>query len=245
VVPRGSSMTGFLLGVASSIVASGLLVAISWIFSSKTRSWLSGLLGYLTGAGSFHLYPTQIGAHKELVAALKRARWVRILAARGNELVQGTLDDLWPRVGRVQDVKIVLPDPERTDEWSWLTHHEGEAAAYDPGFGPNLLADQVRTNLEYLRQRTQDMRNVHIESADFPTVARVVITDRQAFLTIYSEDKHGRDAPCIVCDTSSPIYDFAVRLFNMAWRVVESQKQTMPPLNTSSSDRLTQTPGSA
>ncbi|WP_233512359.1 hypothetical protein, partial [Micromonospora deserti] len=175
-------------------------------------------LGRMAGVGAIRMYPTQAAAAKDVAAAVLGARWVSILAARGNELVSGNLDGLWDKVAAKERVSIVLPDFTRTDSPSWLTHHEEEAARYDPGFGGNLLAEQVKSNSEYLRKRTRGRTNVHLVNVDFPTVGRLVITDRIAFITLYSESSHGRDAPCLAASPSSPFYHFAVRLFSMALR---------------------------
>jgi hypothetical protein len=213
----------FLLGVISSIVASIIVLTVGWAVSVNTRRWIAQLLGRFTGFGLFALFARQADASSELVGAVGDARWVWIYAARGNELVSGTLDSLWDRVSTIEEVRIVLPDPQQTDSRSWLTHHEEEAAKYDPGFGSNLLSRQVQSNIEYLRERTKLFANVQVRTAEFPTVARIVLTDRASFLTLYSSAKHGRDAPCVVARSPSPLYDFSHRLFLMTWRATSTK----------------------
>jgi hypothetical protein len=211
-------VANFLVGVVSSLVASMLLLVAGTYLFPRVRIWVGAALGRVAGVGVIRMYPTQSAAAKDVAAAVLGARHVSILAARGNELVSGNLDDLWDKVATKERVTIVLPDYGRTDPASWLTHHEEEAARYDPGFGENLLAEQVKSNSEYLRKRARGRANVHLENVDFPTVGRLVITDRIAFITLYSESSHGRDAPCLAAGLSSPFYHFAVRLFSMALR---------------------------
>jgi hypothetical protein len=222
---NGANVTNFIVGVVSSLVASILLLLFGTFFFPRVRAWLGSVLGRIAGAGAIRMYPTQTAAAKDVAAAVLGARWISILAARGNELTSGNLEGLWDKVASKERVTIVLPDPARTDSPSWLTHHEEEATRYDPGFGGNLLAEQVKSNTEYLKKRTEGRTNVQIVNVDFPTVGRLVITDRIAFITLYSESRHGRDAPCLAASPSSPFYHFAIRLFSMAMRADQHGNQ--------------------
>ncbi|MFF2216506.1 hypothetical protein [Streptomyces antibioticus] len=48
---------------------------------------------------------------------------------------------------------------------------------------------------------------------DFPVIARLVITEKVAFITPYSDRRHGADSPCVMVASGHPLYELADRLF--------------------------------
>lgn len=52
---------------------------------------------------------------------------------------------------------------------------------------------------------------------DLQQVCRIIVTDRVAYFTSYSASDHGRNSPCVVFSNPGPLYDFALRMFNVTW----------------------------
>ena len=176
-------------------------------------NWLSRL----TGAGLARTYPKQSLANKALIDDLRDAKWVRVFTSRGNELTRDSFAELWSRRSGTVPIKILLPDPLASTAGSWLNQREQEVSEYDVAFRAGRLGRQVEANLEYLRANIIGRPELEIKLYDFPHLARVIATDRFAYLTTYSAREHGRNSPCIVFQNPSPMYDFCLRIFDLAW----------------------------
>ncbi|MEV7967865.1 hypothetical protein AB0O34_18025 [Sphaerisporangium sp. NPDC088356] len=210
-------MNEFVLGVVSSLLATALTVAGGWTFSMRSRQWPVTLLSRLTGLGVRRLISRQRLASGELAAELTRARWVRVLAGRGNELTREGFAEVWEAAGRrLESVQILLPDADLGHD-SWLSRREKEMRRVDLGFSSGLLAEQVRVNAAYVSEVARHRENVSLRFYDLPNVHRVIVTDNVAYLTIYQQAEHGRNSPCIVAPRPGLMYDYASLLFSTAW----------------------------
>jgi hypothetical protein len=207
----------FVLGVVSSLLATGLSVLGGWMASVRSRQWMVVLLSRLTGLGVGRVVPRQRLAAQRMKAELARARWVCVLAGRGNELTRDTFTCVWEEVGRrIESVRVLLPDCEGGPD-SWLGRREEDMRRIDPGFSPGLLAEQVRLNAAYVRGIEHHCEGVALRYYDLPNLHRLVITDRIAFLTFYWNSEHGRDCPTLLARRPGLMYDYAVQLFQTAW----------------------------
>jgi hypothetical protein len=173
------------------------------------------MLARMTGLDIVRTYATQSLANVDLAADLARASWIRVLAGRGNELTRDSFADVWRRARRLEYVQILLPDPDVGDG-SWLAVREEECSRHDPGFNSGLLEDQIRANVRYLSQATNDDPNVELFLYDLPNIVRLIITDRVAYVTTYRRNAHGRNSPCLVAAHSGPLYELATRMFDVA-----------------------------
>ncbi|MEV5410429.1 hypothetical protein AB0K60_16510 [Thermopolyspora sp. NPDC052614] len=210
-------MDEILLGVVSSILASALAVAGSWVFSTHIRRWPLALLSRLTGLGIRRVLPHQHMAAPHLAADLARARWVRVLAGRGNELTRDGFAPVWDAAdGRLESIQVLLPDAD-LGPGSWLSRREAEMSRVDPGFSPGLLSQQVRINAAYIRQVARCRENISLRFYDLPNLHRVILTDDVAYLTMYRQDEHGRRSPCLIAHRPGLMYDYAHLLFSTAW----------------------------
>ncbi|MFC4584797.1 hypothetical protein [Sphaerisporangium corydalis] len=210
-------MNEFTLGVVSSLLATALTVAAGWAFSMRSRQWPVALLSRLTGLGVRRVIPRQRLASRELTAELTRARWVRVLAGRGNELTRDGFAAVWEAAGRrLEFAQVLLPDPG-LGPGSWLARREEEMARVDLGFSAGLLAEQVRVNAAYVSEVARHREQVALRFYDLPNLHRVVITDDVAYLTLYLRTEHGRNSPCVVARRPGLMYDYALQLFTTAW----------------------------
>ncbi|WP_433496800.1 hypothetical protein ACQP1K_17600 [Sphaerimonospora sp. CA-214678] len=217
-------MDAFMLGVVSSLLATAITVVGGWLLSVRSRRWPVTVLSRLTGLGVRHVFPHQRQASQELAAELARARWVRVLAGRGNELTRDGFATLWQTPGsRLESVQVLLPDPD-AGPGSWLSRRETEMRRVDLGFSPGILAEQVRINAAYVTEVARHREHVSLRFYDLPNLHRVIVTDNAAYLTMYRQSEHGRDSPCILAHRPGLMYDYALLLFTTAW------EHSRPPL---------------
>jgi len=210
-------MDEFLIGVASSLAAAALTLVGGLAASAHVRSWPNRLLSRITGLGVSRVIPRQSAATDDLSTELQKARWVRVLAGRGNELTRSVFAPLWEDNGRrMEFVHVLLPATDQGAA-SWLQRREDEIRCIDPGFSPGLLAEQIAINVSYINEVATERSNIELRRYDLPNLHRLVITDRVAFLTFYRRAAHGRDSPCVVAHRPGLMYDYALRLFTTAW----------------------------
>ena len=210
-------MGGFILGVASSLVAALLTVAAGWLISKRMRHWPLAILSAMTGLGIRRSYARQSQANLDLGADLAKARWVKVLAGRGNELTRDNFRPLWQEAGsRLESIQILLPDP-CIEAGSYLADRESEIRKYDSGYEPGLLRQQVKSNIKYISTIASRRPNVELRLYNLPNICRIIVTDQVAYLTTYSASDHGRNAPCTVYRHPGSMYEFAARMFSIAW----------------------------
>jgi hypothetical protein len=210
-------MGGFVLGIVSSLAATALTVGAGWLASKRMRHWPLVILSAMTGLGIRRSYPRQSLANLDLSTDLARARWVWVMAGRGNELTRDSFRAVWQEAdSRLDSVQILLPNPD-IGAGSYLDERESEIRKYDSGYEPGLLAGQVRSNIEYVSTIADKRANVELRLYNLPNICRIIVTDQVAYLTTYSASDHGRNAPCIVYRHPGSMYEFATRMFSIAW----------------------------
>jgi hypothetical protein len=143
----------FLFDLLSSVSVSVLMIAGGWITARWARRLPGVLLARLTGLGIVRVYRRQSQANADLPAVLSRARWVKVLAGRGNEMTRDGFGPVWERVGgpHLEFAEILLPDPAPVPR-SWLSRREAEVSRVDVGFTSGLLAKQVCLNAAYIQE---------------------------------------------------------------------------------------------
>lgn len=102
---------------------------------------------------------------------------------------------LWRGEGPLENIQVLLPDPDAGDD-SWLARREAENARHDKGYGGDLLADQVRANIDYLLRTADAGSKPELRLFDLPNTCRIIATEHVVYLTPYSADEHARNSPC-------------------------------------------------
>jgi hypothetical protein len=210
-------VSAFILGVVNSLAVTALTAAGGWVLSTRARQWPIALLSRFTGLGIQRIYRQQKSANFSIPTELSRARWVKVLAGRGNELTRDGFISVWTHTGNhPKSVQILLPNPSLGPD-SWLARREADIQRVDPGIHPGLLAEQVRANASYVLTVARQRENVALRFYDLPNIYRVIVTDNVAYLTIYSDTEHGRNSPCIAARRPGLMYDLALLLFSTTW----------------------------
>ncbi|MFJ6851039.1 hypothetical protein ACIQM3_10940 [Streptomyces sp. NPDC091271] len=209
-------MTNFLLGILSSLAASAIFLVLGLLRGSRPLWWLVAASSRYTGTGLGRVYSHQSSAEQDLARDLRRARWVKVLAGRGNVLTREVFSPLWSGGPSPQSVQILLPDPDARED-SWLDRRSQEVSRFDPGFTRGLLRSQVRTNIDYLTRVTQARDGIELRTFNLPNNCRVIATDRAAYLTFYDASAHGRNSPCLYARAPGVLYTAALRQFDATW----------------------------
>lgn len=200
--------------MASSLIASVFIFMIGWFLSGSFRLLLIRTTGRLSGSDVENIYRTQTAANSDIARELRQARSLCFFGGRGNELTRETFATLWGSDNRrLESVRILLPDPDS----SWLSRREYEMEAYDRGYTGDMIGTQIRSNMLYLINKSRDRSDIEVRLYDFPNLGRIVLTDRIAFLTPYTERAHGSESSCLRLRKNGPLYDFAARIFAEAW----------------------------
>jgi hypothetical protein len=214
-------MLQFALGLLSSLCTSAIAVGLGAWCSGAGRRWLVRWLSAVTGATMDRFYRQQQLASADLERDLAKARWVKVMAGRGSELTQETFRPVWDEAGgRLESVQVLLPDPAPAA--AWLHRREQEISRYDRGYGGGLLREQVGTNIRYLTTLAAGREGIDVRVFDLPHTCRAVITDRLAYLTVYTPNKHGHISPCFVYPSHSEMYSHVLRLFTVVWNTADA-----------------------
>lgn len=221
-------MTPFLLGIVSSLAASAIALGLGLLRGSRPLWWLIALCSSFTGTGLRRVYRHQSSAERDIARDLGRARWIKVLAGRGNVLTRETFSPVCSGELAPDSVQVLLPDA-RTRADSWLDRRSHDIERFDAGYTPSLLRNQVRTNMDYLAHVTSTQSNVELREFNLPNTCRVIATDRAAFLTFYSSSIHGRNSPCLYVRAPGLLYSIALQQFDIAWMHSSPARSTPQP----------------
>ncbi|MFI0940770.1 hypothetical protein [Streptomyces sp. NPDC021020] len=209
-------MTPFLLGIVSSLAASAIALGLGLLRGSRPLWWLIAACSSFTGTGLRRVYRRQASAERDIARDLERARWIKVLAGRGNVLTREAFSPVWTGEFSPDSVQVLLPDSQARQN-SWLDQRSHDVQRFDPGYTRTLLRGQVRTNMDYLTHVTSARGNVELREFNLPNTCRVIATDRAAFLTFYSSSTHGRNSPCLYVRAPGLLYSIALQQFDTAW----------------------------
>ncbi|MFF3214927.1 hypothetical protein ACFYYB_30340 [Streptomyces sp. NPDC002886] len=221
-------MTDFMIGILGSLAASAILLVLGLLRGSRPVWWLVAACSRCTGTRIGRVYRHQSSAEQDLARDLRQARWVKVLAGRGNVLTREVFSPLWSAEPSPQSVQILLPDPGPRED-SWLDRRSQEVSRFDPGFTRGLLRTQVRTNIDYLTRVMQARAGIELRTFNLPNNCRVIATDRAAYLTFYSASAHGRSSPCLYTRAPGILYTAALRQFDATWAHATPPVPAPPP----------------
>lgn len=240
-------MGAFIVGMLSSLVASGLLLLVGWLKSARLRGLAIRLLARISGNGVVAVYDGQEPANSGFERDLKKAKWFKVMAGRGNELTRDRFANHWREVaGRLDGAQVLLPNPD-VDGHSWLDVRETELARHDAGFGSGTLKEQVRANILYVVEVSRRRNDVEVRLYNLPNIGRIFATDRALYLTTYSPSTHGRHSPTTCFTNGSPFYEFFVRVFDAAWETAlpierrEAESRAVSAVKTTSNASVSST----
>lgn len=218
----------FLLNVLASLVASLIILLGGAIFARRARHELLLLAAKVFRLEMSPAFKHQRDADNFLSRELRQARWVKIITGRGKLLESKACEPLWSRGNkRLKGWRLLLPDPG-TDAFQngWLVKREKETLNHDETYVPGRIAQQVRGVLMHVDTRANSRTEVRLY--DFPHLCRLVITDRVALFTPYSDLVHGTESPCYLVQPPGPLYDYFVRYFETVWKAPTTVSHPLP-----------------
>ncbi|MBM3211946.1 hypothetical protein FJZ33_06995 [Candidatus Poribacteria bacterium] len=215
-------MENFLQSVASSIVASIIIIFATSAVSSKAKWLIIGLLSRLTSAGLYYVYRDKEESKNDLSADISSSNHLKLLVGRGNELQRQPFEALFQNRSKRNKkfVKILLPSTNNINgEPDWIAQREAELAKFDTAYtNVGLLKKQVEGNVSFL-QKHSSTGLVEVGRFNAPNFGRLIITDKYLYFTPYSHDSHGRESRVYKYKQGSDIYSNYNRLFDQLWEV--------------------------
>lgn len=209
-------MSTFIVSVIGSVAATVLTFLGSLFWSHRFRWWLSRTVARLSDGDFGQTWRNKKESETDLQHEISRAKFVHLISGRGSELQRSTFAALLLGKSRSRKFQILLPAVGDADTGKWTEKRDQELSLFDPSFGGGLLAQQIETTVSSLSSAV-DAGFVELRRFSLPHIGRIVITDRVAFFTPYSEDRHGRDNPVMKYPAGSPLYEILERFFEQSW----------------------------
>jgi hypothetical protein len=211
-------MASFLVGVVSSLVASAILLSLTYIWSAKFREAVIGFI--LRGSRGIvaRQWPNRRAGEATFVAELRRAQWMKFFGSRG----LGFQTDLFESImvarpaNSSTSVRVLLPDTLDEDSLYWIRQREAELAKFDRSFSGDLLRDQIEATVKAIEGYSQSGM-LELRRHRLPHFGRVVITDNVIFVVGFTARTHGYQDPMAMYDYQSPVYVALNRLFDITW----------------------------
>lgn len=210
------TLESFALSVLASAVAALLLFVAGALYSKRGRSVLIELLGRLLSFDLEEVFPSSSQAHESIERSLSRASSVRILVGRGNELQLPVFAEQLAKPNRAERrARVLLPAvAPGTGSFDWTSQRERELRQFDNAFNGPLLRQQIEANVAFLRGSA--FSQTQLRRYESPHFGRLIITERDAHLTFYGSDMHGRESQ-VYKYRRGEFYDGLCRLFELIW----------------------------
>lgn len=206
-------MTSFLLGVASSLVASGCII----LFARWRWPWLFGKVSgsFLFGHGVDYCYVNQAAAEPAMTASFLSAKAVSVLSMRAFSITEAGRPFRFLLDDRSRDVRLLLADPG---------DHPGDNASIEPRtseFPGNPSAQSYRrglyTSIEHVVDAMRTNHNVRCRLHSNRAIFRLFICDDYLYASSFQPDKSGAQLPVLRIRRASPLYIGFQRLFEHVW----------------------------
>lgn len=211
-------MIDFVLSVAASLVAAGIVALVAISCSRLIRRALTAAAAALLGVEVKYVYANGKEAAPVIREELAHSQNVRIFTGRGNQFQDTLYTPLLERTsGVLKSARILLPNvhsPARRSDW--INEREDELAPIDRAFGAGQLRNQIKTSIEHLKRYLKP-NEIELRLFDLPHLGRIILTDRSVFFTPYAVGKHGRDSRLIQFGQGE-MYDSFSRFFELAWK---------------------------
>ncbi|MER5950343.1 hypothetical protein ABT127_30300 [Streptomyces sp. NPDC001904] len=207
---------GVLKELLISIAGSAIFLILVWLVSRTARRATVLITTRILGLDLEESFQDAARAADDLQGELRRARWVTVMTSRGNDLQRHVFSEtLRAGVAGHKRVRLLLPNPDCAGNPDWIEIREREAASFDHAYQNGLLRTQVRQNISYVVSQGINA-TLEVRLYDLPHIARIVLTDRVAYLTCYETTRHGQLSP-IKKYRRGDMYDYLCRTAALAW----------------------------
>lgn len=215
----------YIRDVSSSLVASIVFVCLLAFFSKRAKEIFILVVSRWLSHDLMYVFKDKNEANPDVQKEIEEAAFVLIMTARGNDFQQDTFLPLLDGRHKFVEVKILLPNPYRTEDVDWFQQREMELRKFDSAFGAGVLKKQTITNIEYLKNHIYE-QNIQLRLHFFPLIGRIVITDRCLFFTPMQRDSYIRKSKTLKYAYGGDMYRHYHRLFDQIW-----SSATLPPSN--------------
>jgi hypothetical protein len=206
----------FNLSVVSSLVAGVLLLLVTAFLSEKARWVLTATLGRILRIDTEYVFKNAEDAAKDVIKELNRAKSVKILTGRGGELQRQTFANIFTNPKLAGKIECMLPITQPKNKLYWLEQREKELIQFDRAYEPGLLTQQIETTVRFLAPFVQD-QFLELKYFEGPHFGRIILTDKCAYFTPYSDNEHGRDNHVFKYRFGGDMYGWLNRTFNQLW----------------------------
>ncbi len=210
-------MRDFIIGAIASLVASIILILIAYYFKNM-RTLLINLLGKLVRIDIDRVYSNAKEAQSDIMKTIEKAKTIKMLMGRGNELQTETYNHLLQLPKKYASVQILLPKTIINEsEFDWVRARENEIIEFDNAFTDNILREQINVTIKFLQNTVKNNPNFELRFFNAPHIGKIVITDQYLFYYMMEKNSHGRECTMYRCKLNSNTYNSFLRLFDILW----------------------------
>jgi hypothetical protein len=211
-------MAAFVVGVVSSLVASAIILTLTYAWSARFRETVIGFILRGSRGSVARQWPNRRAGQATFVAELRRAKWMKFLGSRGLDFQTDLFASIM--VARPANlstsVRILLPDTLDEGSLYWIRQREAELARFDKSFSGELLRDQIEASVKAIEGYSFSGM-LELRRHKLPHFGRVVITDNAIFVIGFTASTHGYQDAMAMYDYHSPVYTAFNRLFDITW----------------------------
>jgi thiosulfate/3-mercaptopyruvate sulfurtransferase len=196
----------FLLGVASSLVATGIAVLLARYLPARIRSILTAMVARALDCGIDHVFASEDVASSDMLASSARSRKIRVLSIRGFRLTDEArpLNGLLDRRQAYDTLEVMLADPDseaalrRSVDFSEMspTHFLAQQYRSDIVRSLTTLAEAAKINKRILVR-------THTQCESF----RLFINDEYVYLSFFPKGRSGSTSPVYRIRRATLLYE--------------------------------------
>lgn len=212
-------MLNFALSIIASVIATIICVVCASVVSKKARAVITVGYSKIIGVDVEEVFLNKKESAPDIEQELKKAKWIKLFTGRGNELQRGEFAEILSgkQAIALEFFHIIMPSTKiELGQFDWIKYREKELAVVDTIYrNPNTLRMQIESNVKYLAAPIS-AHIVTLRRYNMPHLYRILLTDRVAYLTPYTQHNHGRATETIKF-RGGPMYQHLLRTFDVIW----------------------------
>lgn len=213
------------------VAVSGLAAAVIAIFQDFVKKVLRAALSFVAalprrlfpniGGEVRRTFRTRRDAEEYIARDIAGSPFVFAMIGRGNYLQREIVNRI-----AVSDntklLRVIIPTgkrPRAARDPDWTAVNEIELARIDPAYGKGTLAAQIGPPAPPL-ETYRDRGVLEFREVNFPHIGRLVVTEKNVYLTPYDDVRPSADNRTIAYANrpDSVTYPHYLRLFNLLWQ---------------------------
>jgi len=206
---RPTAVLSFVLGVASSIVATALVAIGVRYLPRRAQATLAAIVARAMGCGINRIFPNEDTAASDMLAAAGKSRAIRVLSIRGFRITgeDRPLNKLLGRGFDFETFEVMLANPKGRPAAKRAAGFVQKSAGHPKA---SLYVRDIEKSLSVLKECSRRDPRIKVRTHSQCESFRLFITDQYIYLSFFPKGQSASTSPVFRIHSGSLLYDSLV-----------------------------------